>query len=74
MLAIARSPDTASPLDVWQLLSDRGAGLVRLQQGQHRDGDRHRPGLRQEAGANALPRGDESLGLAKGAGPSVTTT
>ncbi len=50
--------------DLRQLLPDRRAELLRLQQGQHRDHQRHRAGLRQEAGADRVPPGDESLELA----------
>ncbi len=52
---------------LWQLLPDCRAELLRLQQGQHGDHQRHRAGLRQEAGADAVPRGDEPLGLAEAA-------
>ncbi len=36
-----------------------------VQQRRHSDHQRHRPGLRQEADPNCLPRGDESLELAQ---------
>ena len=52
-----------------QLLPDGRAELLRLHQRQHRDHYHHRAGLRQEAGADHLPRRDESLGLAQGRGP-----
>ena len=45
------------------------AGLLRLHQGQHGDRHHHRARLRQEAGPDDVPRGDESLGLAQRRGP-----